>query len=53
MGKPGAYLNLDRVDHGVRASAETVADFDEFVVPLPLEAQEAQASRCMACGVAF
>jgi glutamate synthase (NADPH/NADH) small chain len=53
MGKPGAYLNLDRVDHGVRASADAVADFDEFVVPLPLEAQEAQASRCMACGVAF
>ncbi len=53
MGKPGAYLNLDRVDHAVRPSAESVADFDEFVVPLPLDAQEAQASRCMACGVAF
>lgn len=53
MGKPGAYLNLGRVEHGVRSSAEALADFDEFAVPLPLEEQEAQASRCMACGVAF
>ena len=53
MGEPGAYLNIGRVEHEVRPATEAVADFDDFVIDLPSEAQRAQASRCMNCGVPF
>ena len=53
MGKPGAYLSIKRVEHGVRPEGEAVLDFDDFVVDLPLEEQRVQASRCMNCGVPF
>ena len=53
MGKVGAYLNIARHEHGVRASADAVADFDDIVVDLPLDEQRDQASRCMNCGVPF
>lgn len=53
MGKAGAYLTQERVDHGERATSETIHDFDEFALPLSEDGQKAQASRCMMCGVAF
>ena len=53
MGKPGAYLNIARREHGVRAAADALADFDDIVVDLPEAAQRDQASRCMNCGVPF
>lgn len=53
MGRVGAFLQVDRAGHGIRPAAETVRDWDEFAVPLALEAQREQASRCMNCGVAF
>ena len=53
MGKPGAYLQIGRSEHGVRPSAESVGDFADFVVDLPVEEQREQASRCMNCGVPF
>lgn len=53
MGKPGAYLSVNRCDHGVRSASNAVADFDDIVVDLPVEAQRVQASRCMNCGVPF
>ena len=53
MGKPGGYLSVKRVEHGVRPAGEAVGDFEDFVVDLPLDEQRAQASRCMNCGVAF
>ena len=53
MGKVGAYLNIARHEHGVRASADAVADFDDIVIDLPLDEQRDQASRCMNCGVPF
>ncbi|MFZ2756092.1 MAG: glutamate synthase subunit beta, partial [Atopobiaceae bacterium] len=53
MGKPGAFLEHDRVSHGERPAAETIRDFDEFAVPLSADEQRTQASRCMYCGVAF
>lgn len=53
MGRPGAYLTIERREHGVRPAAEAVRDFDDFVVDLPRDEQSAQASRCMNCGVAF
>ena len=53
MGKPGAFLSIEREEHAVRPASETVCDFDDFVVDLPACAQREQASRCMNCGVPF
>ena len=53
MGKPGAFLQIERHEHDVRPVAETVRDFDDFVIDLPSEEQREQASRCMNCGVPF
>ena len=53
MGKPGAFLSVHRVEHGVRSAPDAVLDFEDFTVDLPLEDQRAQASRCMNCGVPF
>lgn len=53
MGKPGAYLQIERCEHGMRNVQEFVGDFGELARPLGTEEQRAQASRCMYCGVAF
>ena len=53
MGKPGAYLHIDRREHDVRSAAEALADFEDIVIGLPFDEQCGQASRCMNCGVAF
>lgn len=53
MGQPGAFLRIERVEHGVRPAAESVHDYEEFTIDLPTDEQCDQASRCMACGVAF
>ena len=45
MGKPGAYLNIGRREHGMRAAAEAVADFEDIVIDLSVDAQREQASR--------
>ena len=39
--------------HSLRPVSERTGDFDELYVNLPREDQQVQASRCMACGVAF
>ncbi|MGN0070796.1 MAG: glutamate synthase subunit beta [Atopobiaceae bacterium] len=53
MGKPGAYLQIDRKEHGMRPAKDALKDFGEIAQPLSEELQELQASRCMYCGVAF
>lgn len=53
MGKPGAYLSVGRVEHGLLPAEEAVAGFDDFVIDLPVADQREQASRCMNCGVPF
>ncbi len=53
MGKPGAYLEVPRREHGVRSVTDSVADYKEIACALPRETQRMQASRCMYCGVAF
>lgn len=53
MGKPGAFLEHERVAHVLRPVEERVHDFDELFVNLDPEVQRVQASRCMMCGVAF
>lgn len=53
MGLVGGYLTIDRREHGVREAAESVRDFEDIVVDLPMGEQSEQASRCMNCGVPF
>lgn len=53
MGRVGAFLQVDRTDHDIRPASESVRDYEEFALPLSLEEQCEQASRCMNCGVAF
>ena len=53
MGKPGAYLDVTRREHDVRAAHASVRDYGELALPLSADEQSAQASRCMYCGVAF
>lgn len=53
MGEAGAFLRVERTEHGVRPAHESVRDYEEYVIPLALEEQCEQASRCMNCGVAF
>ena len=53
MGKPGAFLDIDRVTHEFRPVEERSQDFDPLYVELDEDARRAQASRCMMCGVAF
>lgn len=53
MGRVGAFLDVERVGHGVRAAAESAHDYEDIVEPLSVAEQRAQASRCMSCGVAF
>ena len=53
MGKPGAFLDIDRVAHELRPVDERSRDFDPLYVELDDDARRAQASRCMMCGVAF
>lgn len=53
MGKPGAFLDIDRVTHELRPVEERNRDFDPLYVELDDDARRAQASRCMMCGVAF
>ena len=53
MGKPGAYLEVERSEHAMRDAVESIADFSELALPLTRDAQRVQASRCMYCGVAF
>ena len=53
MGKPGGFLEYQRLDGPVRSEAERVADFREFHSLLPQKKQQEQAARCMDCGVPF
>lgn len=53
MGKPGAFLEHGRHAHDLRPVVERTQDFNELGVNLPEDEQRVQASRCMACGVAF
>lgn len=53
MGRVGAFLQVERLDHRIRPESESIHDFEEFVIPCSLDEQCEQASRCMNCGVAF
>ncbi|MFA9270372.1 MAG: glutamate synthase subunit beta [Baekduiaceae bacterium] len=53
MGELGGFLKIER--HGVqyRDPNERIADYHEFVAPLPDDKLSEQGARCMDCGVPF
>jgi len=53
MGKPTGFLEIERNDRGYAPVAERLKHWKEFVVPLPKPELQAQASRCMSCGIPF
>lgn len=53
MGKPTGFLEYERRVSEEIAPLERIKNFNEFHIPLPLEKQQLQGARCMACGVPF
>ena len=53
MGKPTAFLELDRQDRQYLPTQDRLQNFNEFVVPLDEADLKEQASRCMDCGVPY
>ena len=53
MGKPPGFLEYERRVSEEIAPLERIKNFNEFHIPLPLEKQQLQGARCMACGVPF
>jgi glutamate synthase (NADPH/NADH) small chain len=53
MGKLGGFLQIER--HGVpqRDPHERAHDFNEFLLPRPVQELREQGARCMDCGVPF
>jgi glutamate synthase (NADPH/NADH) small chain len=53
MGKETGFLEFDREDRGYEDPKKRIANYKEFVVPLPEDELRRQASRCMNCGVPY
>lgn len=53
MGKETGFLELDRQDRTYADPKERVHHYHEFVVPHETPALQAQASRCMNCGIPY
>ena len=53
MGKVTGFSELDRQDRKYRPAADRVRNFKEFFIELPEQTLQAQASRCMDCGIPF
>jgi glutamate synthase (NADPH/NADH) small chain len=53
MGDPKGFLKVARAKAKDRPAAERLAHWGEFTEPPPREHLEAQASRCMECGIPF
>ncbi len=53
MGDPKGFIKIKRKESGYRPVEERVNDYREVESILPDEEREAQASRCMDCGVPF
>ena len=53
MGKPSGFLDYERVTATAEKPKDRIKHFNEFHQHLPLEEQQLQGARCMACGVPF
>ena len=53
MGKPTGFMEYKREECLSEAPLKCIKHFKEFHIHLPLEQQQQQGARCMACGVPF
>ena len=53
MGKETGFLELDRKDRTYADPKERINHYKEFVIPHEAGALQAQASRCMNCGIPY
>ena len=53
MGKPTGFLEIERHERTYAPVPERLKHWNEFVQPLPPTELQAQASRCMSCGIPF
>ncbi len=53
MGKVTGFKEFQRHDRDYLPVRERTANFDEFMVPLPAGELNAQAARCMDCGIPY
>lgn len=53
MGKTTGFLEIPRVENPWRDEAARLCGFEDLHVFQPIDARQAQASRCMNCGVPF
>lgn len=53
MGKPSGFLDYKRTVSAAETPKARIKHFNEFHLHLPLEEQQLQGARCMACGVPF
>jgi len=53
MGKETGFLEYDREDRTYEDPKKRLADYREFVVPLPEDRLKTQAARCMNCGIPY
>jgi glutamate synthase (NADPH/NADH) small chain len=53
MGKETGFLEFDREDRSYEDPKTRIRNYKEFVVPLPEDKLQRQASRCMNCGIPY
>jgi len=53
MGDPKGFIKIRRMESGYRPVEERITDYREVETHLPDRERQAQASRCMDCGVPF
>lgn len=53
MGKATGFMDIDRENPLTRSVASRITDWNELYQEFPLEKLQAQASRCMDCGIPF
>ncbi len=53
MGKVTGFMDIDRENPRTRSVASRITDWKELYHEFPLEKLQAQASRCMDCGIPF
>ncbi len=53
MGKPIGFMEVARVENPYRDETSRLCDFEDLHIPQPSDLRQAQASRCMNCGVPF
>jgi len=53
MGKVTGFLEIDREEIEYEPAKDRLSNYREFIKPLPEDALQSQASRCMDCGIPY